>query len=325
MVGEGSFLIQPNAHLMKNSKELPGIRNASENIALLLFLLVLLLVSGLQQALAQSSPDSVVVEIETQDGNKFTGRLLEENTVSVVILTQSLGKLSFARSAIKRMDRLEVSKIRPDGYWSDNPQATRNFWAPTGYGLKPGEGYYQNVWVLFNQFSVGITRHFSLGVGFVPLFLFGAPSSPVWLTPKVSLPLSKDKINLGIGAVIGTSSFGEKGNGFGVIYGSTTFGSRDNNVTFGMGYSYTSVSMAKQPIFSLSTLIRTSAKSYFISESYVIPSGNSSLILIGLGGRKMANRTGIDFGFFIPIEENMRTLVALPWLGITAPLGGRKN
>jgi hypothetical protein len=164
-----------------------------------------------------------------------------------------------------------------------------------------------------------------MGVGFVPLFLFGSPSSPAWLTPKISLPLSKDKVNLGLGAVIGTSSLGEKGNGFGIVYGSTTFGSRDNNVTFGMGYSYTSASMAKRPIFNFSALIRTSAKSYFISENYIIPSGSSSLILLGFGGRKMANRTGIDFGFFIPIEEGMKTLVALPWLGITAPLGPSKR
>jgi hypothetical protein len=309
---------------MKKSNEFPAIRNATENVALLLFLLVLLLVSGLQRALAQAPSDEVVVEIETHDGNKYTGRLLEENDLHVVIVTQSLGKLVFPRSAIKHMDRLEASKIRNDGYWSDNLQATRNFWAPTGYGLKAGEAYYQNVWVLFNQFSVGITRHVSLGVGFVPMFLFAGASSPMWLMPKISIPLSKDKINVGVGAVIGTTSLTEKGNGFGIIYGSATFGSRDNNVTFGMGYGYSSGSTAKRPVFNLSALIRTSAKSYFISENYVIPIGNSSLILVGLGARKMANRTGIDFGFFLPFDKSMRTIVAIPWLGITAPLGGRK-
>lgn len=307
---------------MKKTNEFPGVRLATENFLLLLFLLALLLISGVQRALGQVGQDSVaVVEIQTHDGNKYTGRLVEQDGQRIVIETQSLGKLIIQRSAIKHMERLEVSKIRADGYWADNPQATRNFWAPTGYGLKPGEAYYQNVWVLFNQFSVGITRNFSMGVGFVPLFLFASPSTPFWLTPKISLPLSKDKVNLGLGAVIGTSSLSEKGNGFGIVYGNATFGSRDNNVTVGMGYSYTSASMAKRPIFNFSALIRTSAKSYFISENYVIPEGNSSLILIGLGGRKMVNRTGIDYGFFIPIDEGMKTIIALPWLGLTAPLG----
>lgn len=306
---------------MKQINEFPGIRNVTENIALLVFLLILLLVSGLQEAFAQASPDSVIVEIETMDGSRFTGRLVQDDGKEVIVMTQALGKLTFAKSAIKRMDRLVISQLGPDGYWADNPQATRNFWAPTGYGLKPGEGYYQNIWVLFNQFSVGLSRHFSIGVGFVPLFLFGSPNSPLWLTPKISIPLSKDKVNLGVGALIGTSSLGEKGNGFGIVYGSTTFGNRDKNFTLGIGYSYTAQSMARRPLLNFSALVRVSAKGYFITENYIIPDHDSSLVLLGIGGRKLANRTGIDFGLMIPFQEDMNTLIAFPWLGITAPIG----
>lgn len=306
---------------MKQTNHSPGIRNATENIALLVFLLLLLIFSGLQKALAQARPDSVIVEIETYDGNKFTGRLLQDDGNTVVVMTQTAGKITLARAAVKRIEILQASQLRADGYWTDNPQATRNFWAPTGYGLKPGEGYYQNIWVLFNQFSVGVTRHFSVGVGIVPLFLFGSPSSPVWLTPKISLPLSKDKVNVGVGALIGTTSFGEKGNGFGIVYGSTTFGSRDKNFTIGVGYNYNAADAIQRPIINFSALVRVSAKGYFITENYIIPSGDSNLVLIGVGGRRLANRTGIDYGLMFPFQESMSTLVAFPWLGLTAPLG----
>jgi hypothetical protein len=305
---------------MKQTNDAPGI-NATEKIALLLFLLLLLIFSGLQKALAQVTPDSVIVQIETHDGNHFTGRLLQEDENTVVVMTQTAGKITIAKSAIKRIDKLFASQRRADGYWTDNPQATRNFWAPTGYGLKPGEGYYQNIWVLFNQVSVGLTRHLSMGVGMVPLFLFGSPSSPVWLTPKLSLPLSKDKVNVGIGALIGTTSIGEKGNGFGIVYGSSTFGSRDRNFTIGVGYNYNAANAIQRPLINFSALVRVSAKGYFISENYIIPSGDSNVVLIGIGGRRLANRTGIDFGLMLPFQENMSTLVAIPWLGLTAPLG----
>lgn len=236
---------------MKQTNHSPGIRNAKEKIVLMLFLFLLLIFSALQKAFAQAKPDSVIVEIETLDGNRFTGRLLQDDGNMVVVMTQTAGKITLARAAIKRIDMLQASQLRADGYWTDNPQATRNFWAPTGYGLKPGEGYYQNIWVLFNQVSVGLTRHLSLGVGMVPLFLFGSPSSPVWLTPKLSLPLSKDKVNVGIGALIGTTTVGEKGNGFGIVYGSTTFGSRDMNFTVGVGYNYNTANAIQRPIIKL--------------------------------------------------------------------------
>src|SRR5262245_1461767 len=136
---------------MKKVNEFPGIRNLNEKVAILMFLLLLLLFSGVRDAFAQGKPDSLLVEIETKDGNKYTGLVIEESESRIVLVTESLGKLVFPKASVRRVRRLEKAKMRIDGYWADNPQATRNFWSPTGYGLKAGEAYYQNVWVMFNQ------------------------------------------------------------------------------------------------------------------------------------------------------------------------------
>jgi len=58
-------------------------------------------------------------------------------------------------------------------------------------GLHKGEGYYQNIWVFWNQASFGVTENFSLGFGIIPLFLFGGEAgqySPIWVVPKLSYP-----------------------------------------------------------------------------------------------------------------------------------------
>ncbi len=298
---------------------------AGEKLLLGLFMVVMLVLSWCRQANGQApSADTLRwVNVETKDGNKYMGKLISRDTATLVVITQSVGAVRVKQSEVVRLDYLEPEKLRSDGYWGENCQATRNFWAPTAYGLRAGESYYQNVWVLFNQFSYGITGNFSMGIGFVPTFLFGTSNIPMWATPKVSIPITANKLNVGVGAMIGTTRLSEKGNGFGIVYGVTTIGSRDNNVSIGFGYGYTGSEMAKKPMLSFSALQRISAKGYFITENYLLPQGDRYQVLISLGGRKLVNRTGIDFGLVIPFQETGGQLIALPWLGITAPLDSR--
>jgi hypothetical protein len=54
--------------------------------------------------------------------------------------------------------------------------------------MNKGEGYYHNFMVFINQATYGVTDNISIGGGLVPLFLFGG-LTPVWITPKVSVPI----------------------------------------------------------------------------------------------------------------------------------------
>ncbi len=65
---------------------------------------------------------------------------------------------------------------------------------------------------------MGVTNYFSIGAGIVPVFLFGGGATPVWITPKFSIPVVKDKFNVGAGALVGTV-LGASGTGFGLLYG----------------------------------------------------------------------------------------------------------
>jgi len=186
------------------------------------------------------------------------------------------------------------------------------------YGLKRGEVYYQNVWVLFNQVSVGVGNNFSIGVGLVPLFLIAGAPTPVWLIPKVSIPVVKDKFAIGAGGMFGTVLGTEK-SGFGIVYGITTFGSRDANVSLGVGYGYLSGDWAKKPMINISSFIRVSPRTYIITENYVI-SGESTTVLISLGARTLVKRIGIDYGLFMPFFPDQDTYFAIPWFGITVPM-----
>lgn len=275
--------------------------------------------ASLMSLTSNAQTSDTVYHVETTDGNDFMGTIVEQDATLIKLKTEKLGIITIKKIDIKSM--LMVSGIKKENgqYWLDNPQSTRYFWQPNGYGLRKGEGYYQNVWIFGNQVSAGITDHFSIGVGLVPMFLFGGAPTPIWITPKVSIPIQKDKFNLGIGVLAGTvvGDVGlDRGNAsFGIAYGSATIGSRDRNLSVGVGYGYSDGSWASQPLFTVSFLNRISDKGYVVSENYIFPDAS----LISIGGRRLIKRVSIDFGLFVPVAQGLDTFVGIPWLGIAVP------
>lgn len=269
---------------------------------------------------AQDQPDTLSYYIQTTDGNTYRGQILSRDSLSILFNLERFGEHSFLKTEIKKLEPLDKEKVVDNEYWMDNPQATRYFFSPNAYGLKKGEGYYQNVWVMVNSFAVGVTDYFSIGGGVVPLFLFAGSPTPIWLTPKVSIPVARDKFNLGAGALMGTV-LGEDETGFGILYGISTLGSKDKNVSLGLGYGYAGGDWAKAPMINLNTMIRFGPKGYFISENYFIQTEGTTALIFTLGGRHIIQNAGLDYGLVIPIISDMGSFIALPWLGITIPFG----
>ena len=286
------------------------------------FYAILVLVLMASYCAAQNQADSLSYYIQTTDGNTYRGQILSQDSVSIQFNLERFGAHRFLKTEIKKLQAIEKEKMVGDEYWMDNPQATRYFFSPNAYGLKKGEGYYQNVWVMVNSFAVGVTNYFSIGGGVVPLFLFAGSPTPVWITPKISIPVAKEKFNLGGGALIGTV-LGEEETGFGILYGISTMGSKDKNVSLGLGYGYAGGSWLRVPMINLNTMIRFGRRGYFISENYFIQTEETTALIFTLGGRHIIQNAGLDYGLVIPFISEMDTFIAFPWLGITIPFGSK--
>lgn len=285
-------------------------------ISVTVFLVFLVFSPNLSKA--QNQQNSTKTRIETLDGNEYIGIILEQTSEKLRLKTDNLGEISISATQIKKITPLNQLIAKDGTYWLDNPQATRYFWAPNGYNLKQGEGYYQNVWILFNQAVYGLTDHFSAGVGVVPLFLFAGTSTPAWITAKFSVPVVENKFNLGVGALAGTV-IGEENTGFGILYGISTIGTKDKNMNIGLGWGFAGGEMAKSPTVNISAMIRTGPKGYFITENYFISAADEFVVMTMLGGRRIIKGTGLDFGVVIPFASEMDGLIAIPWLGLTVP------
>jgi len=286
---------------------------------LILILLVGWLALFSQNSYSQEEPDTIrLYSIEMSDGNKYFGTMISQNP-DYIELSTKVGTVRLQRNDIKAIHIVDNSQIKNGRVWYPNLQSTRYFFAPNGYGLKQGEVYYQNVWIFFNQFSVGVFDYFSIGAGLVPAFLFAGSPTPIWIIPKVSVPIIKEKLNIGAGGLFGTV-VPEENTGFGLAYGLVTLGSRDRNITVGVGYGYADKQWTDLPLFTLSAMVRASPRAYFITENYVIPMDGNLNFVISLGGRSMINRVGLDYGLVMPAFKEQGVFFAFPWLGITIPL-----
>ncbi|HKI87469.1 MAG TPA: hypothetical protein VKA38_00485 [Draconibacterium sp.] len=285
----------------------------------IVIILLVILSSAYQFVNAQTNSDTSLVRVETIDGNEFTGEIVGLDSLKIYLKTHNLGEIGILKSDIKSQQKIKVQQIKDGKVWFENPQSSRYFWAPNAYGLKKGEGYYQNIWVMWNQVSYGITDNFSIGGGIIPLFLFAGAPTPVFILPKISVPVQKDKFNISAGALVGTI-LGESETTFGILYGNTTVGTRDNNVTFGLGYGFAGGEWASSPMINIDGMFRLGSRGYFITENYYVNTGGTGAAVISLGGRWIIKKAALDFGLFLPVADT-ETFIALPWLGFTIPFG----
>jgi len=264
--------------------------------------------------------------VELQNENEYIGTIVSRDAEKIVLNTTELGIITIKVKDIRILEEVSKDRLINGYYWYENPQAARYFWAPNGFGLRKGEGYYQNVWIFFNQFSYGVTDNITLGFGVVPLFLFAGAPTPIWVTPKFSVPLH-DQFHLGAGALIGgVLGLGEESGGaFGIAYGNATFGSRDRNITFGLGYGFAGGEWADIPTINFSGMFRIGRRGYILTENYLIDGGDDTLVMLSLGGRSVWKRLSLDYGLFVPTFSGADALIAIPWLGVVIPLGKLKG
>ena len=88
----------------------------------------------------------------------------------------------------------------------------------------------------------------------------------------------------------------------GIADGLSTFGSRDKNFSIGLSYGYAAVEWADTPLISFSGMIRTGERGYFITENYLISSGDENVVMLSLEGRRIVKGVGIDSALVAPTQ-----------------------
>lgn len=256
-----------------------------------------------------ATTDSLVCKIVTNGGTTYIGTLLSDTLGIVTIDATGYGIVKLDRVLISTIEFLTPAELF--GPSTTTQSGSRYFLSASGYGLREGEGYYQNIWITFNQAAYGITDNISVGVGLVPLFLFGQGDTPVWVTTKVSVPIG-DVVSIGAGVLFGTI-IGTTSGSAGFVYGVGTIGNRENSLSVSLGYGLGNGEFSSTPLLTISGMVKFSGKSWIMTENYIIQ--GSALSMIGF--RTVFTDVSLDYGLAIPFQSG--SFIALPLLGVTIP------
>lgn len=253
------------------------------------------------------------------------GTFLSEDSTHVVLRTEQYGSVRIARQAILTMTQMEPPRMVRGKPWYASRYASRYFGGPSGYGLQKGEGAFDNVLLFFNQVSYGFSDRFSLSAGLAPVIIVDGPM-PVWLMPKFSIPLKRNRVNLSLGALFGHlfNSYSAENPTFGGLFTQITLGKPDENFTAGLGYLQSGGDAGSAPVYSFGGTVRVGPRLALLAEGYFFKLDNERYNMSALGLRFMGRRLAIDLGVaFLTLEDDGP--YPIPCLSVRVPFGTGKG
>ena len=280
------------------------------------FLLIVCFSALCQTALSQEARR---VQVQTSQDRTFIGTLQSESPQEIILLTESLGEV-----AIPKLNILSITDIAEGEVVSNegkNAQPSRYFFAPSGFQLPKGEGYYQNTLVLYNQFSYGISDHVTIGVPIVIPFLGG-------ISVKVGTQLGSaneegHSLHSSAGVLYLVPITGNTSIGGGIAFANLSYGDENNNITFGLGQAFSSngsdvQDLSESPLINLGGMLKVGRRKWLMSENYFSLGGPTtdaqSLLSLGIrAGRP--NESGALWDIALISDGN----VIFPSVGVTVP------
>lgn len=266
-----------------------------------------------------------VYRAEMKDGLEMVGHYLYHDSINFVMRTKQLPRVEIPMQQILKIEEVAASEFRGGVYWFKNPHATRYFFAPSAINLEKGEGYYQNAYLIFNSFNVGVTNNFSIGGGLEILSLFGSMVSnnafaPIFfLTPKLSFKAT-DKFHYGMGVfyVNAPRIFSdEERAGAGISYVMGTYGDRNRNLTLGGGLAFAGTSFSSEPIFTVCGLSRISRRTALVTENWLLGNNGSLNAFYSYGFRFFGEKIAVDLGFINNAQIASALLLGVPYVDFT--------
>jgi hypothetical protein len=251
--------------------------------------------------------------IETKSGGTFTGELSSMSLNSVELTSTDGSTVNVPRNSFARVVPLDggvaakgsSSATHRPGYF-DIGNGTRLFNAPTGRGLRKGEGTVQSTYLFLVGAEYGITDNFSVGASLSLLPGLALSQQLFIISPRFSAPLS-EKVHVGAGIIYANIPFDNSNSGgAGIGYGSLTYGGADDNLTFGIGYGFTSGEIGNTPVLQLGGQKRVSRRLSLVTENYVIAdaqAGMGGLYGVKIHGRHVSVGVGAAYVYIYAHTE----------------------
>ncbi len=252
----------------------------------------------MQMATVLTNSDSLY-KIILNNESELIGKIVTDSSDFYIVEVDD-SKIKLKKSAVLSVKLLNYKRGK---IWFDNPHHTRYIYAPTAFNLKKGEKYFSTLYAIPSIYY-GVTDHFTFGVT-VPLSTFIALQPTVNLTAK----WGGYELSPNLRASFGTNALIFNGNIFGndeqaslsvtgLGFGLLTAGNKDSNVSVGLGYGYSNTGgVLSKPAVNISAIHRFQRKIAFVTENYIIPTGDNSIVVFSYGLKIFGESSSFGFGF----------------------------
>ncbi|MDR9364895.1 MAG: hypothetical protein RI575_06135 [Balneolaceae bacterium] len=247
---------------------------------------------------AQISPSDVevdsskTVEVELQNGSILTGSILSLSEEEIE-LQQSDGRTFIHLSRVREIRDVDLTK--KGNQWFKNPNYSRLFFSPTAQPLQKNSGYYQNIYVFFNNVAYAVSDNIAFTGGFSMIPSVSISNQLYFFTGKVGFEVADGHY---LGGGLGAASANTFEDALIIGYANYTHGFHRGNITGGV------------TTFSIENEIGTYALYFggdyrfiqrisFVTENFIFPEAGDELVL-SYGLRFMGEKMSFDLAFFRP-------------------------
>lgn len=249
-------------------------------------------------AIAQVTPSEVKIDssrsvnVELRNSSIMTGSILSVNDTELELLQEN-GRTYIELSRIREIR--EIDTTRKGGRWFPNPNYSRLFFSPTAQPLKKGMGYYQNIYVLFNNFAYALSDNITFTGGFSLIPAVQPLNQLFFVTGKAGFEIA-DGHYLGAGLGAATAEILE--DGFFTGFANYTHEFHRGSLTGGlMGFS-TSEKIGTYAIYTGGNY-RILERISLVTENFYFPDANDPIV-ISYGVRLMGENISFDLALFRP-------------------------
>ena len=198
------------------------------------------------------------------DGTEYIGVLLKDDGREVLIQTDNMGKLYIPKWDIKSMKLVSdaENEIKYGDYWADGPFTTRYSFTTNALPIKKGESY-----AMLHLFGPEV--HFALLDNFSMGLMTTWIGAPLGLALKYSIKTKNEKVNFGLGTILGSASYLNNGVGYGGLHWATlTYGTREQNISVSAGYMY--INLGRDDVAKNGTYTSIDSGATYVSQEGTI-------------------------------------------------------
>lgn len=292
-----------------------------------------------QPAVAQpgrDAPEGVLLRIEMQNGDVYTGRRLAMTDEEIIINTATLGKLNLPLALVAEIREMQSGELINGKFVPFNHQAHQNLASPTAFAMSKGSVELHNFMLVFNQIGFGINDWFSLHVAtelISPIASladgeFGGPG--LMIRPHFSYPVAPDKLTLGGGLAIIGIPFSGKPVDVIAPYAVATLGNRHTHLNVSAGWAFgkedpsfffpPTPQRSKPLIFSTGGQVRLGRSVAIISENWVWSNAFSTNFINTLGVRLFGATAAWSVSLFGLGDNGFYAVSPLPAASVTIKL-----